>query len=241
MGAIQDSIEKFVRYFFDQIDQIDAITGPNPQAQRLFQKTLFAILLDTLSIAAKPGLVKQNKERFTSFIDSCSSWQDRNRVSSWQLMLDLEQRKLTNGTVYRYVSSRVQAWDCGGRVGLEADPTINEISALNGSKMEMIAATNSSYDLLLYSYRNSLIHELRSPGYGFDFPEEDGPFYQCMTHLSGQENRGFSWQFSFPISFIRRLCLSSIWGLHGLLTEQERDPYEAYPFGSLWKPRQTNR
>jgi len=114
---------------------------------------------------------------------------------------------------------------------------MDEIVALNGLKAETIAAMDSRYDLLLYTYRNSLLHEFRAPGYGFDFPEEENPFYQNMSHLSGQEGREFSWQLSFPISFLRRLCFSSIWGLWVLLTKEGRDPYPAYQFGSRWKAR----
>jgi hypothetical protein len=51
-ASVQESVEKFVNHFLEQIVQIDAITGPNSQEIRLFQKILFAILLDTLSIAA---------------------------------------------------------------------------------------------------------------------------------------------------------------------------------------------
>jgi len=236
-GTVQEQIDRFTCYFLRQVKEIEAVSGPSPQEQKLFQKILFAILLDTLSIAASPAFFYQNKTRFIRFVRSCSAWPDKDRVSSPQLLLALEKRRLIDGTIYRFVSSKVKAWGVGGTLRSEVDPTMDEIVALNGSREETAAAQDNRYDLLLYAYRNSLLHEFREPGYGFDFSEEDNASYQSMLHASGQEARGFSWQLSFPLLFFRRLCLSSIWGLHILLTKEGRDPYEAYPFGSRWQPR----
>jgi hypothetical protein len=236
-GTVEEQIERFTDYFLRQVNEIEAVTGPSPQENKLFQKMLFSILLDTLSVAASPTIFDKNKKRFTTFINSCSSWPDKNKVSSPQLLLTLKKQQLTNGAIYSFVSSKVRAWGGGGTLRSDVDPTMDEIIALNGSRAETAAAQNSRYDLLLYAYRNSLLHEFRQPGYGFDFPEEENAFYQSMLHASGQEGEGFSWQLSFPLLFFRRLCLSSIWGLHILLTKENRDPYEAYPFGSRWQPR----
>ncbi len=237
LNELQERIDNLTYYFLRQVDEIEAVNGPSPQGKALFQKILFAILLDTLSIAANPALFDKNKERFRTFINSCSAWQDRNRVSSPQLALDLEQRKLTDGPLYRSLSSTLKEWPQDVPLRPDVDPTIDQIAALNYSNEEITAAKDNRYDFLLYAYRNTLLHEFREPGYGFNFPEEENVFYHSMTHASGQEGVPYSYQLSFPVSFFRRLCLSSIWGLYTLLTKERRDPSDAYPFGSLWRPR----
>jgi hypothetical protein len=237
LSVQQERIDNLTHYFFRQVDEIEAVNGPSSQGKPLFQKILFAILLDTLSIAASPEFFDNNKRRFVTFIGSCSAWQDQNKVSSPQLLLTLENRQLLDGAIYHFVNSKVKTWGLGGTLRSEVDPTMDDIAAMNGSKEETAAAQDSRYDSLLYAYRNTLLHEFREPGYGFNFPEEDDVFYHSMMHASGQEGVPFSWQISFPVAFFRRLCLSSIWGLHTLLTKEHRDPYDAYPFGSLWRPR----
>jgi len=235
--SVQESIEEFIRYFSDQIDLVDAIAGPDPQQTKLCQKILFAILLDTLSIAARPDLFKKNRERFSSFIDSCSAWQDKDRVSCLQLKLDLEQQKLTDGRVYEFVNSKIKGWPLVELRPAQADPIIDEVLDLGGTDSETAAVKANRYTSLLYAYRNSLLHEFRQPGYGMELSEDDSPFYHSMLHASGQEGRDFSWQLSLPLAFFRRLCVGSIRGLRELLTEEQRNPFDAYPFGSRWKPR----
>jgi hypothetical protein len=71
-GAVQDSIEKFIDHFRRQVDAINMTKMPEQQA-RLYPQILFVILLDTLSVAAYPKLAKQNRKRFTNFIDKVRS------------------------------------------------------------------------------------------------------------------------------------------------------------------------
>src|ERR1700685_1273656 len=114
LEPVQEKIDHFICYFVRQISGIEAVSGPGPQQKKLFQKILFAILLDTLSIAANPAFFNQNKRRFVAFVDSCSAWPDKDRVSSQQLLLTLEKRQLTDGAIYPFLSSKVKAWGDGG-------------------------------------------------------------------------------------------------------------------------------
>jgi hypothetical protein len=146
---VRKSINNFIGYFARQVDQIDAITGPDPQQQKLFRKLLFAVLLDTLSIAARPDLATKNKARFTNFIDSCSAWPDINRVSCWQLKLDLEKEKLTTGPVYKFVESKVSQWPLVELCPAKVDPLIGELQKVGGTEKEAAAIAKHKRVVLL--------------------------------------------------------------------------------------------
>jgi hypothetical protein len=234
-GAVQDSIEKFIDHFRRQVDATNMTKMPEQQA-RLYPKILFVILLDTLSVAAYPKLAKQNRKRFTNFIDKCAAWSDAtSRVSAQQLVLYLEDRNLTDGPLYERVKGIVNGWGGWGAGGpitaAKVDPPLDDLLALIKPQQaeHNKAVQENRYGSLLYAYRNNLLHEFRAPGYGGEFPGDDQPLYESIIDNP--------WQLTFPVPFLRRLCLDSICGLRTLLTEQKRDPYTAYQFGSLWTRR----
>jgi hypothetical protein len=223
-------IDNFINYFLEQWENIDGLGVTKYHAwENLYRKILYVILLDSLSIAARPSLLAKNQARFRNLTNLLTAWPDRSRVSAPQLKLVLEHRQLGAGVLYQRITEAVGNWPEGISVllGCDCDPLEKDLDSMMTSPEEKRAVQDCRYDSLLYSYRNSLLHEFREPGYGMEFREDVEPVYHSlMDH---------PWQLAFPLEFIRRLCLIAIWDVRDLLYTEHRNPYPAYPFGSLWK------
>jgi hypothetical protein len=227
-------IDNFVNYFLEQWENIDSLAVTKYRAsENLYRKILYVILFDSLSIAARPSLLVKNQARFGNLTNLLTAWPDQSRVSAPQLKLILEQKKLPTGLLYQKVSEMVGNWPEGISVllGCDCDPLESDLDSMIASPEERKAVKDSRYDSLLYSYRNSLLHEFREPGYGMEFREDVQPVYHSLID--------HPWQFAFPLEFIRRLCFTAIWDVRDLLYAEHRNPYPAYPFGSLWKPNKS--
>src|SRR4029077_5701860 len=85
------------------------------------------------------------------------------RVSAQQLVLCLEDRKLTDGPLYERAKAIVDGWGAGGgpMSAIDADPTPDDLIALIGPQQaeHKKAVKETRYDSLLYAYRNNLLHE----------------------------------------------------------------------------------
>jgi hypothetical protein len=196
---------------------------------KLYQKILYATLLDSLTIAAAPSLAGNNKGRFLNLVRTCSNWQDADHISSVQLRLRLEKKNIRSGALYSHVATLAGGFGSGAvLIGGQHDPIESDLTALVSSNdQNMVKLINKCrYDSLLYVYRNNLVHEFREPGYGGEFGDDEFPFYHSMLNEAPQ--------LSFPLEFFRRLCFSCIWGVHDILVRERRDPRKAYGFGSIW-------
>jgi len=125
-------------------------------------------------------------------------------------------------------------------VGIDTDPTYEDVKknwpvqkecrvAIEGVTLESLQHFN-----LLYAYRNSLVHELREPGYGMEFDEnEEYPYYHGRTIIYGdREERRI--ELVYPVNFFRRIAATCITGLEIYLKDTQLDPYDYYKFGTYW-------
>ena len=226
-------IDNFIQYSLEQWENIASLAVTKfPIWETLYRKVLYLILFDTLSIAARPSLIARNQARFLHLTNALTAWPDRSRVSAQQLKLSLERRKLDTGALYQCAVATVGRWPEGSvLLGSDCDPTELSLESLISSPDEKKVVGENRYDSLLYQYRNSLLHEFREPGYGMDIRHDAQPVYHSMIDEP--------WQLVFPLEFFRRLCLTAIWDVRDLLLAERRDPYDAYPFGSPWKPPKT--
>jgi hypothetical protein len=228
--SIESDIQSFITYFIDQAENIKCVVSQRPGSSgKIYQKILYATLLDSLTIAAAPSLARKNKERFLNLVRGCSDWREAERVSSVQLKLRLEKKNIRGGTLYSHVANVAGEFSSGAvLIAGHHDPLESEVKALvsPNDQTAMKLIEKCRYDSLLYIYRNNLVHEFREPGYGGEFGDDEFPFYHSMLNDSPQ--------LSFPLEFFRRLCFSCIWGVHDILVRERRDPRKAYGFGSIW-------
>lgn len=216
----KEDIAQFEGYFRESIRDVEKV------ASGLFRKMLFMGIIDTLSRAGCPG-VQGHRARVIQFIDNYSGWADKDRVSAQQLVLNLEETKKMSSVLYQLAKKKVDSWPHGGIVRPDTDLTLQEAdSAATVEEKKFI--DNATYKHLFYTYRNHLIHEFREPGYGMDLSQNPStPYYHGMI--------GAPWQLVFTDQFVKQICLSCLNGLVKQLLMQQKNPYDCYEFGSLWR------
>ncbi len=219
--SIEDDINEYIGYLAEQIESIAHIEF------RLFRKILQAAVIDTLSRAACPD-VRGHRERVVRFIDLCSGWQYKDRVSAPQLLLVLEQNQRTGNKLYEEMQRLVNSY-LWGRWGVptpEDDATYQAVCDFAASDEEKFIK-ETRYAELFYTYRNNLVHEFREPGYAMEIRDDPSPYY---LNVQGQ-----GWQLVFPAPFFDALCKGCLTGLGNHLRVEKRNPYDSYKFGSLWR------
>jgi len=220
--SLEDDIQQYLGYFKEQVESIKQLESP------LFCKILYAGVIDTLGRAAFPT-IQGHRQRVVQFIDSCSGWHDKDRVSAVQLVLSLEANQSTSGKLYGEMKSRVSSWDEWAIIRPNSDPMLHEAYNV-AAQDEKKFVDGARYVELFYTYRNHLVHEFRMPGYGMEISNNPStPYYH------GFEGR--PWQLVFPAPFFQRLCMGCLTGLESYLKAEQRNPYDSYEFGSLWRRR----
>lgn len=218
---LEDEITQFSSYFTESIGTVE-----RAQLPPMFRKILFMGIIDTLSRAGCPK-TKGHRVRVIKFIDECSGWRDKDRVSAPQLILNLEEEKISSGSLYKLAVERVESWEEGHIVRSEADLSFEEADAVAG-KEEKSLVRAATYKELFYTYRNHLIHEFNEPGYGMPLSQDlSTPFYHGLM--------GGPWQLVFSAPFIKGICVGCLEGLVKQLISEARNPYDCYEFGSMWR------
>lgn len=234
MAACED-IDGFIEYFREQNREIATL-----EANPIFRKILYLIEIDSLSRAAFPGL-NGNRKRIVKFIDDCSNWPDKDRVSAVQLKVYLKEEGIQSSQLCNFVNEHINSWDSGSpptyKVFPTQDLTLQETEK-RMTKQESRYVSKASYKELLYTYRNYLLHEFREPGNVRDPAIDLGsnchtPYYRD-TENSDPSSRGNSWELQFPVQFLCKLCADSINGLKEYLLKNGLNPYDSYKFGSNW-------
>lgn len=217
---LEEEIAQFSSYFSERIGEVERIEP------RLFRKILFMGIIDTLSRAGCPG-IQGHRKRVINFIDNCSGWQDKDRVSAQQLILNLEDKKKSSGDLYQLAKKKVSSWENGHIIRPDADLSLQEADAVAASDEKNLIRA-ATYKQLFYTYRNHLVHEFREPGYGMELSGDPStPYYHGMIDNP--------WQLVFTDPFIKGICVGCLDGLVRQLLSEERNPYDCYEFGSLWR------
>jgi hypothetical protein len=216
-------VEQFIDHFEREANSVRKVVSP------LHRRILCATALDPLARAAfGPGF---NRDRFTKLIRELSGWADCERISLPQLQQRLRAARRSRFKLYREVSRQLQDWGSGLRIGLHRSPLAAELLPLaQGKEAKLIS--DCEYSELFYSYRNSLVHEFREPGYGWDVSGKGlRPFYMSYLGREGQ------WELTFPVAFLESLLIDTIAGVKSHLLHGKIDPYSRFQFGSMWSAR----
>lgn len=228
----REHIDRFIEYFQTQNKEIATM-----EARPIFRKVLYLIEIDSMSRAAFPG-IPSNRERIIKFIDTCSNWSERDRVSAVQLKFELEDKEIRSGRLYDFVNQHINSWENGSimppryTIQPEDDLTLQAVQSIMTEK-ESKFIDKARYKELLYTYRNHLLHEFREPGNGMGLkPGIHTPYYLGMEEESTQRK---SWELVFPVQFLHELCENCINGLKAYLSAKNLNPYDAYKFGTMWR------
>ena len=228
-----EDIQRFVGFFKRQLQVIES--AQFAEKGDLYKKALLVSVIDALSKTVYPR--KGNRDRFVSFIRYFGKWKDCERISLPHLVRLLEKVPDTDFSELRkFALSRFAEWPEGEVICLDKDPDYAEVQKLWPKEkeytkpLENLQLDSLRHVHLLYSYRNSLVHEMRKPGYGMEFPDDDEPFYGSMLH---EENKN-TWELAYPLKFFLTVCDRTLAGLETYYSENGINPYDYYAFGTYW-------
>jgi hypothetical protein len=232
-GELQENIGRFLGFFEKKLDVIKK--SEFDESTQLFKKILYLGLIDALSKSVtlpKTG----NRERITSFLKYFSCWDSQERISLPHLV-----RLLTKvpdpqfSELREFAFEMHKKWNQGETVTLDRDLTYKEVKSLWPNTvpkpLEDIQIEHLQHANLFYRHRNSLVHEMREPGYGMEFKIDDAPFYHTMRTV---DDISYTWELVYPTGFFHKICSDGIAKLRDYYIKDKIDPYDHYKFGSYW-------
>ncbi len=216
-----EKIEEYVKFFKNRTKEIGEI-----DALPLFRKILYLVEIDTLSRAAFPE-ENGHKDRVIKFLDQCSNWCDKDRVSAIHLKQSLEDNEKQSGPLLDLVNERINSWPHEERIKPGRDLTLQEVRE-QAKPAEQKLVHETRYMELFYRYRNSLIHEFREPPeWGHDLASDSvTPFYCGMDFVNGNDK----WKLVFPVKFLEHMCENCVRGIEEYLVRNNQNPYDSYDF-----------
>ena len=223
--TVREDIDEYISFFRDKTAEIGRL-----EVLPIYRKILYLVEIDTLSRAAFPS-ENGHKKRAMKFLDECSNWREKDRVSAVQLKLSLERNGESSGPLFDLINNRIDSWIRGIRIKPSQDLNLEEVQNLAYSDVSKIV-DEARYCKRFYEYRNTLIHEFREPGKAKVIDEySDSPYYLYMDDLSTGDS---SWELVIPVKFLETLCEGSINGLESYLLANNLNPYDSYEFGPRW-------
>ena len=225
--------ERFIEYFRDQLRELQAV-----ELSSLYKETCYVAILDALSKTIYPR--ENNRSRFVLFFKNFSGWQHSDKVSLTHLIRLLAKAPRPEfNSLRKFAYSEITKWETGRIINLEQEPNFVDVQKrwpkekdcfhpINGVSLESIR-----HDNLVYKYRNSLVHELRRPGYGSNVSEKDQPYYiGTIKELEDQES--LEWELVYPTGFFQKAIETSLNDLEKYYVENRINPYSFFAFGAYW-------
>lgn len=233
-------IERFIKYFRDQLAEIEGLNNIHSQ---LYKSLLYVTVLDTLAKSVLPKR-KDNRERYVYYVKRFCKWADAEKVSLVHLVQLLKKNpdpvfeKLRKWALEKFNKLSVH--------GSRLMPILHDLEAEEVRKywpkskehripIEGIGLHSLQHYNLLYTYRNSLVHEMRIPGYGVDFGDNNMPYYHLMTKLSPEQKiDSSSVELIYPSAFLHSICESSLDSLKDYYISNDLNPWDSFTFGTYW-------
>lgn len=236
---LDSSIDVYIDHFRSKVARLKSY-HLDPQ-DRILKKNILASVLDALSRTTS-NYSDGNRERFTAIVANFGDWPDHTRVSAPHIGYLLRNlRSPSFAKAREFIAQTLANNSDGSLVRLSSDPQLEEMKRLwpvpaDQKLMNQLSLSSFTHLNLLYSYRNSLVHELREPGYGMEFSEnDDEPFYHGMTTTNADDSvEEQSLELVYPLNFYFRLTESVIQNVEAYLRRNRIDPYACYRFGSSW-------
>lgn len=251
-----DKVKRFIEFNDSMI--VAAMAEYNRADQSIHSKVLLCAIFDSLAKSRFPDCAG-NAERFKRTIAEHSNWQDCERVSLLHLVRALE---IFPALPPEFLKLNTWACDQFSRqfpltdrllsvsTPISKDPTISEVQAYwptsadgNPKRLGRVHLLQLQHKNLLWLYRNSLIHEYRIPGQGWErnTSTENEPFYQqvaTITELSSEAGMKFTnrWELIYPTSFFHQLTNRVLTSVADYHLKHGSSPFVAYSEGSYWIP-----
>jgi hypothetical protein len=237
---LKEEIDRFIGYFKRQLEEVRALRTEHAE---LYRKVLYVSILDSLAGSVLPR--RRNRDRYIYFLQRFCKWPDGDRVSLPHLVQLLRKnpdpafQNLREWTLAKFRALPVHG---GSLMPIIHDPSFDEVkrewpvSQEHRTPLEGIDLVALQHFQLLYVYRNSLVHELRTPGYGMEFGNDDQePFYHGMS-TTGKDGAlvGATVELFYPWKFLHRLCETALDQLHQYFISNELNPYDSFVFGTYW-------
>lgn len=214
-------VQQFISHFRREGDEIASV------ASELHRKILYCSALDTLARAVCAPKTN-NRPRFVDLLVSHTDWSDAKRVSLFQLTSHLRLKKRTRFRLYREAKRRLEASPPRRRLLLSASPTFAEMEVF-AAQGELEALRSHTYAELFYTFRNTLVHEYREPGYGTDWSRKaTEPFYTSLSSFGQRE-------LVFPIAFVESIFQQALQRVSEHLRSRKVNPHSKFNFGSRWR------
>lgn len=231
---------RFFAFFRRKLNEISSLEG---DSSTLFKKTLISNLIDALSKAAYPNL-DNNWARYTKTIQRFGCWADGEKLS----LPHLEQLlRIVPDPAFEKLRAKVFSdlghWPVlsGEVIKIASDPGESEVRDLwpqesdHQKPLGNLNIKSFKHLNLLWVYRNSLVHELRSPGYGMEFDDDDSPFYHIVTGVGdGERNNKSKIELCYPTMFFYSLASKIIENMKVYFEKSDLNPYASFRFGTYW-------
>ena len=231
----KEKIDRFISYFTQELELIDTIS--NDRKYKVHKKALYLSFIDAFSGVVYPA--KSNRKRFVSLVLEFGNWEYSEYISTphlaklLKLNPDPKYSKLRKFTFKNY-----DKWSDGDLIFLNNDLQSKDVEKLwpngkdykepiNGIKFESLKHCN-----LLYSYRNSIIHEFRPFGTDAQFSDDQNPYYFNIMDLD-DENRNY-WSLIYPTHFFYVLANTILKNVEKYFIENRIDPIEIVMSGNYW-------
>jgi len=239
--TINQRIARFISFSTERFNDVAYIQSTS-RFTLLYQRVLYLTILDALSKVVFP--LSGNRTRIIEFIRSFSGWEECDRVSLPHLVRLLSLNADSSFQDLRnHANNLMSQWFSGNVVGLDQDPTVEEIRSLwpqRDGNLLPIQNTNLEslqHVHLFYNHRNSLVHEFRMLGMLGGAPDwsRPDPYYSILLMLSTEiDSEIESWELQYPIEFYQRITRNSIQSLERHLLQEAIDPISVFISGSYW-------
>lgn len=235
---LDSKITSYIEHFRNQVKRLREYEFH--KEDRVLKKNILVSILDAISRTTS-NYADGNRERFTGIVANFGNWPDHIRISAPHLSYLLENLRAPAYKNARQFIADVIAKNTGGSfVPLSRDPELEEVRKLwpvppEQKLVGQLSLASFTHLNLLYQYRNSLVHELREPGYGIEFSDDrEEPFYHGMTTVGDDGSQKQTLELVYPLNFYFLLTETVIKNVDKYLREDRIDPYGSYQFGSSW-------
>jgi hypothetical protein len=231
-------IEKYISYFMDRMSEIKSLSTTS---ESLFRRILYFGLIDTLSKSVYPH--KNNHARITSLVLRFGEWPNAQKVSTIHLLQlirkipDPDFEQLRNYGKQLLSTMALEVRECS----IEKDPEYEDIrskwpKSFSGDLPGGIRLDSLQHINLLYALRNSIIHEMRSLGKGFEIGKHSDPYYISLLNIESEQDAYESIELVYPTLFIEKISNNCINGVRSYLLANDLNPYDYFEQGTYWIP-----
>jgi len=226
------NIESYFKLLEIQLLSINKIKAPSYLKE--FKKVLYISFIDQLSSLVYPNR-RSNRKRVIQVLNNFSNWDDGNRFSLPHLLrlLRISNEPTFNKLKY-YAKRKLKLWKCGEMIKISSDLEREKIfdllpqNARDNFKIGEIKIENLRHFELFYSYRNCLVHELKSPAFDVGMNLEKYPFYVYMSNYKDDDSIENHWTLNYPTEFFHRISKNILKELKSYMLKKGLDPYKDY-------------